>query len=369
MRWFLNNRTNGVKRSSKVRTKSAGRRAFLQVEGLEERAVPTVSPVAANAGYPYTSICKVYMWFPDGQEYQGSGAVIDSFHVLTAGHCIYSYADGGWATKVEVIPEMSGGSQPFGVAWMTQERTYSTWVNASKSHPGQTGPGDMDIGLVTLDRTIGYRTGWMAFGYDGSSSYNLNTAGYPAAPPYSGQTMYWDYAVGSVSGSNIYFADGAVGGQSGSPLWSYYSSTGQRIIRGVLVGANGISTRITQQIFNDFEGALSSDTQPTAMAPVTATASAPVLGHAAAPAVVLPPSFVDKFLGKLAGGGSSQDRAARTDAVFTPGAAQLPAAARPAASTAAPPLVAATPLHPTGVASPLLDDLLSDALTPGKARL
>jgi V8-like Glu-specific endopeptidase len=220
MRRFLNNLTNSVKKSFKTRTpQSAGRRACLRVEGLEERAVPSVTPVAANARYPYTSVCKVYMWFPDGKEYQGSGALIDSFHVLTAGHCVYSYADGGWATKVEVIPQMSGSSQPFGAAWMTRERTYPAWVNASKSHPGLTGPGDMDIALVTLDRNIGYSAGWMSFGYDGSSSYNLTTAGYPAAP-YSGLTMYTDNAVGTVSGSNIYFADGAVGGQSGSPLWS-----------------------------------------------------------------------------------------------------------------------------------------------------
>jgi hypothetical protein len=113
---------------------------------------------------------------------------------------------------------------------------------------------------------------------------------------------------------------------------------------------------------------MSSDAQPTAMAAVTA--SAPVVGQAAAAAPVLAPSYVDELLGGLPAVASSGDRAATTDKVFTPSPAQTPAAARPAAaSTAAPPLVSATPLHRDGVALPLLDDLLSDALTPGKARL
>jgi V8-like Glu-specific endopeptidase len=345
--------------------------ARLALESLEERTVPSLTPVSPSAGYPFTSICKVNIWFPDGGEYVGSGAVVDSFHVMTAGHVVYDAGHGGWAKWIEVVPEMSGSSQPFGDAWMTHELTYTTWLSASQNHPGKTGPGDMDIGLITLDRNIGYRTGWMAFGYDGSSSYNLNTAGYPAAAPYSGQTMYFDYGTGTVSGSNIYFSDGAVGGQSGSPLWSYYPSSGSRIIRGVLVGSNGISTRITSQVFNDFENAMNSDIRPATASP----SAAQLLGHAGAPSHSPGQAAAASILAGLSGGGRGTDAVAK-DAVFAATHPTGPAATGPGATTdaaagarAVPPASGVQLRHTVGSASAVADAPLSDPLALDRAPL
>jgi hypothetical protein len=235
----------------------------------------------------------------------------------------------------------------------------------------------LDIALVTLDRNIGNRTGWMGIGYDGSSSYNLNTAGYPADAGYSGQTMYRDYAPGTVSGSHIYYGEPSIEGQSGSPLWSYYPSTGQRIIRGVLVGADGLSTRITPQVFNDFVNAMNSDARPAATsAKVTARAGSPLLGQAGASSPSLVADVAGRLLASLAVGGQGRDRLTTTDALF----AAKPAAAAPA-SAAAQPAAAARPAaddrpasrverrQTARAASLVLDALRSESLGPDLAGL
>jgi V8-like Glu-specific endopeptidase len=251
----------------------------LSLEEFEERVVPSLTQVAADAGWPWTSICKVNIWYPDGTFAVGSGSMVDQEHVLTAGHVVYDSQHGGWASNIEIVPEMAGSNEPFGDAWMTYERTYDTWINYDNANPGQTGPGAMDIGLLTLDRNIGYNTGWMPFGYNDdnntfASGTILNTAGYPAAGGYDGQYMYWSGgAIAGLSddGSVIQYQQSNIttyGGQSGSPVWAYYPDSGTRIIYGVHVGGTGqddslnIATRITGQIFNDFVNAMNSDDGP-----------------------------------------------------------------------------------------------------------
>jgi hypothetical protein len=93
------------------------RRFKPSLELLEDRVVPSLTPVSPYAGYLYSAVVEVHVWFLDGKSYVGSGAMIDSFHVLTAAHMLYSYADGGWATMIQVIPNMYNSSDPYGVAY------------------------------------------------------------------------------------------------------------------------------------------------------------------------------------------------------------------------------------------------------------
>jgi V8-like Glu-specific endopeptidase len=257
----------------------ARRPARLGVESLEERLALSLTPIAANAGYPYTTIVEIQATFPDHKTYVGTGVMVDRFHVLTAGHMTYSSADGGFASRVAVTPELNGYSQPFGTAYMTYERTYNAFVNYDRAHPHNTAPGDYDIGLLTLDRTIGDRTGWMSFGYDNnnadfSAGHILNTAGYPAAGGYDGRHL--EYSGGTIAGlsaggSALQYYQSAIttyGGQSGSPVWRYNPSTGSRVVYGVHVGGSGsanslnFATRITQGIFNDLNAWRNADALP-----------------------------------------------------------------------------------------------------------
>ena len=84
------------------------------VEGLEARVVLSLTPVAAGSPAPFSAIVKLDITYPDGEDFVGTGAMIDSYHVLTAGHVVYSNTHGGWATSITAIPELHGASEPFG---------------------------------------------------------------------------------------------------------------------------------------------------------------------------------------------------------------------------------------------------------------
>lgn len=143
--------------------------------------------VRATTRYPWRTIVKLFITAADGTKWIGSGAIIGPSHVLTAGHCIYIHAHGGWVRRVEVIPGMDASRRPYGRAWATNLRTYTGWIRyRQKEH---------DWALLTLDRKIGNRTGWMgrrtAHPSDAMYRGTLNTAGYPADRS-GGSRMYFD---------------------------------------------------------------------------------------------------------------------------------------------------------------------------------
>jgi V8-like Glu-specific endopeptidase len=250
-----------------------------ELECLEQRTVPTLSAVAPGAGYPYTAIVELQATFPDGKSYVGSGAMVDSFHVLTAGHVVYSSRDGGFARQIEAIPELNGHAEPFGVAYATYERTFNAFINYDRAHPGRTGIGDQDIGLITLNRNIGYQTSWLTYGYDNNNAdfapgAILNTVGYPAGGGYNGRQLersYGPIAGLSSDGSAIEYRQSSIatyGGQSGSPVYRYIAATNSRVIYAVHVAGSGTAnslnfgTRITQSIFNTLQQWRNADPVP-----------------------------------------------------------------------------------------------------------
>ncbi len=263
-------------------------------DGLESRTVFSLTPVAPNASFPYTAIVKIEETFPDGERYVGSGVMVDSYHVLTAGHVVYDYDDGGWASQIIVIPDMNGSSNPFGEAFMASERTYTTWEDYSKYHPDSTAPGAYDIGLITLNSAIGNETGWMNYGYDNNNSRFasgtiMNTAGYPASGGYDGLTMQLStgpIAGLSPDGSAIRYYQSSIttyGGQSGSPIWIDIPADNSRVVYGIHVGGNetpdglNFATRITQKIFDDLQSWRASDTPPSTPSPTPTPTPAPTI--------------------------------------------------------------------------------------------
>jgi V8-like Glu-specific endopeptidase len=250
-----------------------------RLEALESRLTPTLSAVADTTAYPFRAVVDLEVNFPHGGMH-GSGALIDRFHVLTAGHMLYNYSLGGFATNIVVTPGESGNVAPFGTAKMVWERVTPRWEAASANHPNQTWQGDDDFGLITLDKAVGDLTGWYGMYYQNTndpiqlnqiySGLALNTAGYPGygVKLNNGQTapgseMFHDY--GPTAGVS---SDGTLvrypsiethPGQSGSPVWYYdgknVSSTG---IMAVEV-SYGVGTRITQAMYNTIHDAMNYD--------------------------------------------------------------------------------------------------------------
>jgi V8-like Glu-specific endopeptidase len=222
--------------------------------------------VGDTTGFPWRSIVSLQFTFPDGGQFICSGAIIDNFHVLTAGHCVFDGAagptnHGGWATSIKVIPGLEDTYEPYSFAWATYMRSYTGWTS-SEDH-------QHDWAVITLDRNIGVFTGWMGRMTAGPSSsiYTdiLNTAGYPADK--GGTTMWFDGDNGRTANdyNHWYYMD-TYGGQSGSPVWRYVAPD-RYILTVHAYGDDGSGsnhgTRLNQDKYDRIFTWVGEDTPPT----------------------------------------------------------------------------------------------------------
>jgi V8-like Glu-specific endopeptidase len=205
-----------------------------------------------TTGYPWSTVCKLYMRFPDGSNWIASGVMINAKYMLTAGHCVYSAANGGWATRIQVVPAQNGSYAPFGSAYATYMRSYVGWTRDRNF--------DYDLALVTLDRNIGNSTGWLGYASIGSiNGMTVNTAGYPGDRD-GGANMYFTSGTIATSSSLTYYTYMDIkGGQSGSGVWRLLN--GQRHVLGVVSwespSING-GPRITSSRFTDISNWINS---------------------------------------------------------------------------------------------------------------
>lgn len=157
---------------------------------------------------PYTKVAFMIMRFPNGKSYVGSGNLISKDTVLTAGHCIYSKADGGWTTSVEVYPGYNGNTAPYGVAKAKRLMSVPGWtVNSSSQH---------DIGAIKLDRNIGNSVGW--FGMTTVMENPITLSGYHADLNRKMGTQTGN--ISSLSDNNVYYPLDSTGGSSGSGVYN-----------------------------------------------------------------------------------------------------------------------------------------------------
>ena len=194
-----------------------------QTSGVDqaESCADRWQPYYSTWSYPMSAQVKLFMTFPNGYTYVGSGTMIGSKYVITSSNNLYQANFGGWAVRIEAVPGLSGYYAPFGSAFASRLRTFTD--------------GYSRIGLLTLDRHIGYSTGW--FGYGTFSDYYLSSSwgqsfGYPADRNY-GRVLYYNY--GDINYINrdwlsvgVTFHPGLMG--SGLYLRDYY---GDRYVFGV----------------------------------------------------------------------------------------------------------------------------------------
>jgi V8-like Glu-specific endopeptidase len=152
------------------------------VEYLEDRLTPSLSPVGNVTEFPYRAIVELQITWPNHHTGSGTGAMVDSYHVLTAAHCIFDAAEGGWAQQIIVTPAMSGNSAPYGQAVAIYGHVTDNWIQHSEAGTINSYT-DSDVGLLTLNCFLGNTTGWFQLlpTPDGQYSYNMSVsmAGYP----------------------------------------------------------------------------------------------------------------------------------------------------------------------------------------------
>ncbi|NLE39587.1 MAG: trypsin-like serine protease, partial [Pirellulaceae bacterium] len=234
--------------------------------------------------FPWRVNVKLFMNF-SGSNYVASGVLIDPMHVLTAGHCVYDSDEGGWATSITVVPAYENGAKPYGEAKSVGLHSWTGWTQ-SRDY-------DHDIAVIDLDRPIGALTSWYGYGYNSSSFFytgnTFHNAGYPAASPYNGRYMYYqygdfDYFIPFTNRVGIWRE--AFGGQSGSG--AYHSSDGSRTVYAVLSNGNDSATnfiRLTDSKFYDIRDDFIADDTPSTfdLIPLNVKASPGTINSGAAP--------------------------------------------------------------------------------------
>jgi V8-like Glu-specific endopeptidase len=202
--------------------------------------------VVNTTAVPWRWICKLLIKFPNGAGGGCTGWFIGPKAVMTAGHCVFSKANGGWAKQIEVIPGMRGTIRPFQSMVGTSFRSVTGWT--------QHGDPNFDYGCIILpNASLGNRVGYFGFAALTDASLKnllINNSGYPGDKPFGTQ---WFNAgrITNVTARKIYYMIDTMGGQSGSPTWRTLS--GKRHAVGVHAygGCPNSSTRIVTEVFNN----------------------------------------------------------------------------------------------------------------------
>lgn len=193
------------------------------------------SPVYNSLAYPFNTVFKLLMRFNVGgidYYYVCSASSTGSFHLLTAGHCLYNWdpnddgntSDARWASEVWAWAAQTDQINPFGVADQPYGEAKAVYL---RSYTGWTVSGDFnhDWGVITLNRRDGDHTGWM--GRETATTSSLNFTGYPTETPYvpaGTLVQYFGYDANNVLGytcCRIQLDALIYGGHSGGPSWRF----------------------------------------------------------------------------------------------------------------------------------------------------
>jgi hypothetical protein len=182
---------------------------------------PGQSPSNSNIAYPLSTVGKIFFTNASGQNMVCSGTAVVSKNqnvVDTAGHCLY-WA-GQWVKNLIFCPLFNMGETPFG-CWAARDlEVPSDWINAAANDLHH----DMGMAIVSpnsegnLTDVVG-GAGWAD---NQPSNQTFYAYGYPAAPPYDGQTRQ---SCENATGANYRMGGGTViaisckmtGGSSGGP--------------------------------------------------------------------------------------------------------------------------------------------------------
>jgi V8-like Glu-specific endopeptidase len=179
------------------------------------------APSNANVSYPLSTVGKIFFTNDAGQNMVCSGTAVASLNhnvVDTAGHCLYW--SGNWVKNVIFCPLYNNGNTPYS-CWAARDlEVPSDWINAQPNVLYH------DMGMIIVSpNSEGNLTdvvGGAGWAYNQSTNQTYSAYGYPAAPPFDGQTRQ---SCENASGTSWKQGGGTVisipckmnGGSSGGP--------------------------------------------------------------------------------------------------------------------------------------------------------
>ena len=207
--------------------------------------------ITPTTSFPWSGVCKLVIVAADNTIHFGTGFLVAPRTVVTAGHCVYLHAHGGWAKRIEVIPGLDDIKRPYGSYVGISFRSVVGWVRNRRN--------EYDYGAIILPRNSrpGDKTGSFGFAVKDDSYLKkafLNISGYPLD---KGGNQQWFMArnVKAVAPRLIYYELDTNRGMTGAPVWININKT-TRLVVGIhtngLISPNS-ATRIVQPVFNNIQ--------------------------------------------------------------------------------------------------------------------
>ena len=206
--------------------------------GKDERVAvdPMTSP-------PYKWICFLLIKSASGKWFKGSGFKIhlpdvNRTAIVTSGHC--TYIDGAYATNIIVT--------------FPGENSVNVGPNDIYASPEyiKTEDANHDYGLILLPGNSDDGFGWSAIISDNELQNRLVTnCGYPGDKP-EGTMWITGGAIESYTAERIYYMNDTKGGQSGSPVYTWYDGFWTVIAVHSYGGCPNSAPRFTSQMISRF---------------------------------------------------------------------------------------------------------------------
>jgi V8-like Glu-specific endopeptidase len=164
--------------------------------------------------YPWRCVCWLEIETQDELRFLGTGWLAGPRTIITAGHCVYFHAHGGWAKRISVIPGRNGSMIPFNSFASSDLRSVAGWI--------QTQDETYDYGAIILPEAqpIGAllgTLGWADLSDVQLAQRDLILPGYPSDKPVA-SLWYGLSRVMEVGVASLVYPIDTAGGQSGAPL-------------------------------------------------------------------------------------------------------------------------------------------------------
>ncbi|TWT42314.1 Glutamyl endopeptidase precursor [Phycisphaerae bacterium RAS1] len=214
-----------------------------------------------------------------------TGTLIDSKHIVTAGHCVYDRVDrpaanvrityNSFVDRMRVVPAYDSGNAPYCDAFAVHVQSFFGWT--------QNGNYDADMAIVELDRPIGALTGWFGYGVRSDCAFYLpgpggtffNNFSYPGRALSNGMRMYNQGGRFDACGGNdcagvnrpnqVEYNQLSYGGQSGSSFYAFTGMPAQRRVYAILSNGTNVppctgNPRINNAAFTSFQNYITAHT-------------------------------------------------------------------------------------------------------------